>query len=82
MSPQAFMRGCDEEALRVLQESPEWIPGNTNGQAVNVRLVIPINFKLDRVNAPASFDENSESDGLSATEEKTKIEEMVVVGYQ
>ena len=74
--------GLDEEALRVLQESPEWIPGNTNGQAVNVRLVIPINFKLDRVNAPASFDENSESDGLSATEEKTKIEEMVVVGYQ
>ena len=74
--------GCDEEALRVLQESPEWIPGTTNGQAVNVRLVIPINFKLDRVNAPTSFDENSESDGLSATEEKTKIEEMVVVGYQ
>ena len=73
--------GCDEEAVRVLQEAPEWIPGTTGGQAVNVRIVIPINFKLDRVDAPESLGKNSESDGLSATEEKSKIDEMVVVGY-
>ncbi len=73
---------CDQEALRVLQESPEWLPGTTDGQAVNVRMVLPITFKLDRIDAPASFQEDSQNNELSETEEKAKIDEMVIVGYQ
>ncbi|MEM8965864.1 MAG: energy transducer TonB [Bacteroidota bacterium] len=39
--------GCDEEALRVVKESPiEWIPGNQRGVPVKVRMVLPITFKL------------------------------------
>ncbi|MGB3777473.1 MAG: energy transducer TonB [Tunicatimonas sp.] len=74
--------GCDEEAIRVVQEAPEWIPGTTNGQTVNVKMVIPIRFELDQIDAPESLHGNSESNGLSAAEEKSKIDEMVVVGYQ
>jgi periplasmic protein TonB len=38
--------GCDEEAVRVLQEAPKWKPGKQRGRAVKVRMVLPIQFKL------------------------------------
>ncbi len=40
--------GCDEEAIRVLRLAPKWNPGKQRGQAVNVRMVIPIIFKLSQ----------------------------------
>lgn len=36
----------DQEAVRVLECMPDWVPGKQDGKAVNVRFVIPINFKL------------------------------------
>ena len=38
--------GCDEEALRVVNNLPKWTPGKQGGRAVPVRIAIPINFKL------------------------------------
>jgi periplasmic protein TonB len=38
--------GCDEEAERVLRESPKFKPGKQRGRAVKQRMVIPIIFKL------------------------------------
>ncbi|MGB3848804.1 MAG: energy transducer TonB [Tunicatimonas sp.] len=38
--------GCDEEALRVIKNSPRWNPGKQRGRAVRVRMVVPISFKL------------------------------------
>lgn len=38
--------GTDEEAVRVLEESPNWTPGLLNGKAVRVKYNIPINFGL------------------------------------
>ena len=38
--------GLDEEAVRVLGKSPNWKPGRQGGKRVNVRMVIPIIFKL------------------------------------
>jgi periplasmic protein TonB len=38
--------GCDEEAIRVIQESPKWKPGKQRGRAVKVRMILPIQFKL------------------------------------
>lgn len=35
---------CDEEALRVVNHFPTWIPGEQAGQKVNVQYVLPINF--------------------------------------
>lgn len=36
----------DNEALRVVKESPEWKPGMTDGKPVNVTFQFPIVFKL------------------------------------
>jgi periplasmic protein TonB len=38
--------GCDEEAIRVLKESPKWKPGKQRGRPVKVRMSLPISFKL------------------------------------
>lgn len=38
--------GCDQEALRVIQSCPAWVPGKQRGVPVNVKKVIPINFQL------------------------------------
>lgn len=38
--------GCDEEALRVIAKS-RWEPGRQRGKPVKVRMVIPINFRLE-----------------------------------
>lgn len=36
--------GCDEEALRIVQSMPQWIPGMQGGKAVKVRQNIPFQF--------------------------------------
>ncbi|MCG8474530.1 MAG: energy transducer TonB [Cytophagales bacterium] len=38
--------GCDEEAVRVLKESPVWNPGKQRGRPVRVRMILPVFFKL------------------------------------
>jgi periplasmic protein TonB len=38
--------GCDNETIRVVKLLPKWIPGKRNGIPVNVRIQIPIIFKL------------------------------------
>ena len=37
---------CDEEALRVVKEMPNWIPGHDNGKAVSVFYSIPVKFQI------------------------------------
>jgi protein TonB len=39
--------GCDDEAMRVVA-IPKWNAGRQRGKAVNVRIGLQINFKLDR----------------------------------
>jgi TonB family protein len=39
--------GCDEEAIRVMKLSPNWIPGTNNGKKVRVAYTIPIIFELE-----------------------------------
>ena len=39
--------GCDEEAVRVVRESPRWKPGRQNGRAVKTRMVVPVNFSIN-----------------------------------
>jgi TonB family protein len=38
--------GADEEALRVVQNSPNWEPAMQKDQVVNCRMRLPIRFKL------------------------------------
>ena len=39
--------GADEEAIRVVKSMPNWTPARQNGQVVNVKYNLPINFQLD-----------------------------------
>ena len=38
--------GCDEEAIRVVQNMPRWKPGKQRGRAVRVQFSMPISFRL------------------------------------
>lgn len=38
--------GCDEEAVRVVETAPDWVPARQRGKTVRQRMVLPITFKL------------------------------------
>lgn len=38
--------GCDNEVLRIINISPKWNPGKQRGRPVNVRMMMPITFRL------------------------------------
>ena len=40
----------DEEALRIVREMPEWIPGKKDGKPVKVSMTLPIMFALEENN--------------------------------
>ncbi len=40
--------GCDEEAVRVVNSMPDWIPGSQRGKAVRIRYNLPIRFTLTK----------------------------------
>ncbi len=40
--------GCDEEVLRVMQMPYKWTPGKQRGIPVNVRMILPITFSLQK----------------------------------
>ncbi len=39
--------GCDEEALRVVNEFPKWKPGRQSGKNMRVGYFLPIRFSLE-----------------------------------
>ena len=41
-------RLCDQEAVRVIESMPQWIPGKHNGVAVPVYYRVPVTFKILR----------------------------------
>lgn len=38
--------GCDEEAVRIIENAPAWKPGKQRGKPVKVKMVLPITFKI------------------------------------
>lgn len=44
-------QALNDEAVRVLSLMPNWIPGENNGEKVNVRCLLPIDFVLEGVAA-------------------------------
>ena len=54
----------DKEALRVIKEMPKWTPGRQNGEAVDVKYVIPISFYIGTItpkpNPAANKEENKQ----------------------
>jgi protein TonB len=43
---QSAGHGFDEEAIRVLQQSPVWQPGIKDGQPIRIRYRLPVNFQM------------------------------------
>lgn len=39
-------RSCDEEAIRVVQMMPDWIPGKQDGQNIRLQYNLPVKFVL------------------------------------
>ncbi|MEQ6167960.1 energy transducer TonB [Ekhidna sp. MALMAid0563] len=39
--------GCDEEAIRLIEEGPGWVPGNKDGSTVESTITVHVNFRLD-----------------------------------
>jgi TonB family protein len=39
--------GLDQEAIRVVNNIPDWRPGKVRGKNVKTRLELPINFQLE-----------------------------------
>ena len=53
----------DNEALRVINQSPKWEPGKQNGEAVRVKYTLPVLFKLnDKASENASKEEQNNPD--------------------
>ncbi|RAI85016.1 energy transducer TonB [Algoriphagus yeomjeoni] len=38
--------GCDEEVMRLVKESATWTPGKKDGEFVNVKMRLPVRFRL------------------------------------
>lgn len=62
--------GADEEALRLVNEAPKWIPGSQRGQTVHVKMRIPIRFKLAR--------NNNDETAL----QQNSLQQVVVTSYE
>lgn len=43
--------GCDEEAIRVVENAPNWTPGYQRDRVINTRMRMPIRFKLSQESA-------------------------------
>ena len=56
----------DAEAVRVVKTMPAWKPGKQGGKAVDVRFTLPVVFRLQGPNAPASPSMNNTSDNNNA----------------
>ena len=65
--------GTDEEAVRVLEASPRWIPGKIAGEAVRVKYNIPIGFSLGKKTANSSTIEVVNTGSGSANDKKPLI---------
>jgi TonB family protein len=47
VSPQRVGNGLDEEALRVINNMPEWKPATVHGRKIKTRLELPISFQVE-----------------------------------
>ena len=55
----SLTKECDAEAVRVVKEMSAWVPGMHEGENVNVRMTLPIQFKLSKT--PDSTPEKDKS---------------------
>jgi TonB family protein len=72
----------DEEALRVVNAMPKWIPGKVNGKTEKIKYSVPINFRIDNTASPKAevnelsmrVDGNNPKSVLMGTVNQVKID--------
>jgi TonB family protein len=64
----------DQEALRVLKESPKWVPGYQNGKPVRVAYTVPISFTLEDVKSTKP----AENKMGAVNENKTNVNTILI----
>ena len=67
--------GCDQEAIRVIENAPDFIAGSQRGRTVKTTMVLPITFKL---NKEKRNPDNSIQGTIIAGELITKLEKLKV----
>lgn len=60
--------GCGQEAKRVVEMMPKWIPGKQNGKTVRVQYNLPVTFKLNEEDKAKTIDATSDSISNNTTE--------------
>ena len=43
---QSLGYGCDDEAIRLIREGPNWVPGSMNNTAIDDKVMIAVPFNL------------------------------------
>jgi len=43
---QSLGYGCDQEAIRLIREGPQWVPGTLNSTAIDDKVMVAVPFKL------------------------------------
>ena len=66
----------DAEALRVVNQSPKWIPGKQRGQAVRVKYTLPVMFRLSNDSSESKPAETSREAKVGENGEYMVCEEM------
>ena len=64
---EASDRSLSDEVLRVLNSSPQWVPGKQKGKNVIVQFVLPVNFKLAN-SANITSDDDQSVNGVERIE--------------
>ncbi|GAB3994365.1 hypothetical protein GCM10028807_31960 [Spirosoma daeguense] len=68
--------GCDEEAIRVVSQMPNWTPGKQQGRPVNVQYNLPIQFSLEkadkRTGQVSPNSESTQTESVAATDSQNE----------
>ncbi|MDP2043398.1 M56 family metallopeptidase [Algoriphagus sp.] len=72
--------GADQEALRVVMNSPKWEPGKQRGREVITRMRLPIRFKLAGLISSNSISAKRIEEQRHTPSEP--LQEIAVIGYQ
>jgi TonB family protein len=69
--------GADEEAVRVVENAPNWEPGRQRGRAVKTRMRLPIRFRIEK-GLPTPSKPSIKETPISSV---TNLKELTVTAY-
>lgn len=68
-------RMFSEQVIKILSQSPAWTPGEQDGETVNVKLAIPVEFRI------SGGQSNNDEARIEAQKAPNAVDKVVVVGF-